>query len=235
MNDARCIDRCIPDGEKMSVLVSVLYQLLQNGTGGGGSGSVTSFSSGNLSPLFTTSVATATTTPALSFALSTQNANTIFAGPTSGGAVAPTFRAMVNADLGTTLTPQFLRLGVGAAADAVTPLSVTRPTAGFGAGVEVIRCDCPGSDPYMVFGTSAANDGGGFKYYRSTNNFRIFIFGGSGAVNIDAAANATFDGSLSIGLNSAGVFSCQNTAGVSGTFNASNTVTVKGGIVTNIA
>ena len=36
MNDARCIDKCIPDGEKMSVLVSVLYQLLQNGTGGGG-------------------------------------------------------------------------------------------------------------------------------------------------------------------------------------------------------
>lgn len=39
MNDARCIDKCIPDGEKMSVLISVLYQLLQNGTGGGGGGS----------------------------------------------------------------------------------------------------------------------------------------------------------------------------------------------------
>jgi hypothetical protein len=35
MNDARCIDKCIPDGEKMSVLLSVLYQLQQNGTGGG--------------------------------------------------------------------------------------------------------------------------------------------------------------------------------------------------------
>jgi hypothetical protein len=40
------------------------------GTGGGGGG-VTNFSAGNLSPLFTTSVATSTTTPALSFALST--------------------------------------------------------------------------------------------------------------------------------------------------------------------
>jgi hypothetical protein len=38
MNDARCIDKCIPDGEKMAVLISVLYQLLQNGTGGGGGG-----------------------------------------------------------------------------------------------------------------------------------------------------------------------------------------------------
>ena len=81
--------------------------LTTNGTGvtywstisGGGGGSVTSFSSGSLSPLFTTSVATPTTTPALSFSLNTQNANTVFAGPTSGGAAAPTFRALVAADL----------------------------------------------------------------------------------------------------------------------------------------
>lgn len=64
-----------------------------------GSGTVTSFSSGNLSPLFTTTVATATTTPALSFTLSNATANTVFAGPTSGGAAAPTFRALVNADI----------------------------------------------------------------------------------------------------------------------------------------
>ena len=36
MNDARCIDKCIPDGEKMSVLISVLYQLLRGGGGGSG-------------------------------------------------------------------------------------------------------------------------------------------------------------------------------------------------------
>jgi len=67
----------------------------------GGTGTVTSFSSGNLSPLFTTSVATPTTTPALSFALSTQIANTVFAGPVSGVAAAPTFRALVVADFPT--------------------------------------------------------------------------------------------------------------------------------------
>jgi hypothetical protein len=64
-------------------------------------GTVTSFSAGNLSPLFTTSVATVTTTPALTFSLSTQTANTVFAGPTSGGATAPTFRALVTADIPT--------------------------------------------------------------------------------------------------------------------------------------
>jgi hypothetical protein len=67
----------------------------------GGSGTVTSFSAGNLSPLFTTSVTTASTTPALSFSLSNASANTVYAGPTSGGASAPIFRALVNADIPT--------------------------------------------------------------------------------------------------------------------------------------
>jgi hypothetical protein len=64
-----------------------------------GTGTVTSFSAGDLSPLFTTSEATATTTPALTFALSTQTANAVLAGPTTGIASAPTFRALVAADV----------------------------------------------------------------------------------------------------------------------------------------
>jgi hypothetical protein len=62
-------------------------------------GTVESFSAGDLSPLFTTSEATATTTPALSFTLSTQAANKVFAGPTNGADAAPTFRSLVTADL----------------------------------------------------------------------------------------------------------------------------------------
>jgi hypothetical protein len=69
------------------------------GGGGGGSGTVTNFSAGNLSPLFTTSEATTTTTPALSFSLNTQNANLVFAGPATGAAAAPTFRALTAADM----------------------------------------------------------------------------------------------------------------------------------------
>ena len=64
-----------------------------------GTGTVTTFSAGNLSPLFTTSVATATTTPALTFALSNVTQNTVFAGSNGGGTVAPTFRSLVGADL----------------------------------------------------------------------------------------------------------------------------------------
>lgn len=67
-----------------------------NGAGGyttpAGSGTVTSFSAGNLSPLFTSSVATATSTPALTFTLSNAAQNSILAGPATGGAGAPSYQ-----------------------------------------------------------------------------------------------------------------------------------------------
>lgn len=61
-------------------------------------GTVTSFSAGNLSPLFTTSVTNATTTPGLNFFQISQNQNLVFASP-NGGSGVPTFRALVAADL----------------------------------------------------------------------------------------------------------------------------------------
>jgi len=65
------------------------------------SGTVTSFSAGNLSPLFTTSVATATSTPALTFTARTDIAQRVaFMGPTSGTGAA-SFRAIENGDLPT--------------------------------------------------------------------------------------------------------------------------------------
>jgi hypothetical protein len=66
---------------------------------GSACGTVSSFSAGNLPPLFTTSVATPSSTPALSFSLNAQNANQILAGPPSGVPAAPTFRALVGADV----------------------------------------------------------------------------------------------------------------------------------------
>jgi lysophospholipase L1-like esterase len=57
-----------------------------------GSGSVTAFSAGNLSPLFTTSVATWTTTPALSFSLANAAQNSVLAGPATGGAGVPSYQ-----------------------------------------------------------------------------------------------------------------------------------------------
>lgn len=56
-----------------------------------GQGTVTTFSSGNLSPLFTTSVSNPTTTPSQTFTLSNAAAGTIF-GNFTGSSAAPTFK-----------------------------------------------------------------------------------------------------------------------------------------------
>lgn len=66
-----------------------------------GTGTVTDFTAGDLSPLFTTSVATSTATPDLTFSLSTQAANKVFAGPSTGADAAPTFRSIVAGDVPT--------------------------------------------------------------------------------------------------------------------------------------
>lgn len=63
-----------------------------------GVGTVTTFSAGNLSPLFTTSVANASTTPALTFSLSTAAAHTWFGNP-NGTTQAPAFSLLTGADI----------------------------------------------------------------------------------------------------------------------------------------
>lgn len=57
---------------------------------GGGTGTVTTFSSGNLSPLFTTTVSNPNTTPALQFVLSNAAANSVF-GNNTGSSSAPIY------------------------------------------------------------------------------------------------------------------------------------------------
>lgn len=67
--------------------------------GSGAGGTVTSFSSGNLSPLFTTSVANPTTTPALSFTIAQQSGRKFIASPADGSLGDLTARALVAADI----------------------------------------------------------------------------------------------------------------------------------------
>lgn len=70
------------------------------GTGsGGGDGTVTSVSLSAPTNLFTVSGSPVTTAGTLAMTLVTQSANQVFAGPTSGGAAAPGFRALVAADI----------------------------------------------------------------------------------------------------------------------------------------
>jgi len=64
------------------------------------SGTVTSVTSGNLNPVFTTSVANTTTTPAISYSLSNAGAHT-FLGNSTGSSAAPTYSSV---DLGSDVT-----------------------------------------------------------------------------------------------------------------------------------
>jgi len=66
--------------------------------GGGGSGTVTSVGL-SLPGFFTVSGSPVTTSGTLTGTLATQSPNTVFAGPTTGGAAQPTFRALVAADM----------------------------------------------------------------------------------------------------------------------------------------
>lgn len=67
--------------------------------GGGGIGTVSNFSAGNFAPLFTTTVATSTTTPVLSFTATPAAQNVVLAGPATGGTGAYSFRALFAADI----------------------------------------------------------------------------------------------------------------------------------------
>lgn len=68
--------------------------------GGGGTGTVTSVAL-SAPAIFTVSGSPVTSSGTLSFTLASQSANTVFAGPTSGAAGAPTFRALVAGDIPT--------------------------------------------------------------------------------------------------------------------------------------
>lgn len=71
---------------------------LESQTGGGGTGTVTSVGL-SLPAIFTVSGSPVTTNGTLSATLATQTANTVFAGPGTGAAAGPTFRALVAADI----------------------------------------------------------------------------------------------------------------------------------------
>jgi hypothetical protein len=74
------------------------FRINISATGGGGSGTVTSVSTGNLSPIFTASVATPTVTPALSFALSNAAAHS-FLGNCTGSVGTPGYCQPKSTDL----------------------------------------------------------------------------------------------------------------------------------------
>jgi hypothetical protein len=86
------------------------------GTGGSGSGTVTSVGL-SLPGLFSVSGSPVTSSGTLSATLATQSANLVWAGPTTGVAAAPTFRALVAGDIPTIASSQVSGLATSATTD----------------------------------------------------------------------------------------------------------------------
>lgn len=91
------------DGQITPIAVDSSGNVQSSGGGGGGSGTVTSVGL-TVPSILTVAGTPVTTSGTLAVTLATQTANTVFAGPTSGGVVTPTFRALVGADLPATIT-----------------------------------------------------------------------------------------------------------------------------------
>lgn len=97
-------------------------------------GTVTSvgLADGSSTPIYTISGSPVTGAGTLTFTLNTESANTVFAGPTSGGAAQPTFRALVIADI-PSLSSIYLPLAGGTMSGVINMgshkiTSVTDPT-----------------------------------------------------------------------------------------------------------
>lgn len=146
-----------------------------------GTGTVTSVSCGNLSPLFTSSVANSTTTPSITFTLSTQLANRFFGGPASGAATAPTFRLLDAVDMPNGLSAIPARGGIfySAAGDSWDALAL-------GAAGAVLRSD--GTD---IAWTTTPTWTGAHTFSNATNS--AFFTGGPTGFGISASLTAGID------------------------------------------
>lgn len=118
--------------------------------GSGGLGTVTSVAL-SAPAIFSVSGSPVTTAGTLTFTLATQSANLVFAGPGSGGAATPGFRALVNADLPTS--------GVSAGSYTNTNLTVnaqgviTAASNGSAGGAETIPGCVEVVDEYSIITT----------------------------------------------------------------------------------
>lgn len=94
-------------GDKSTHAASTQFVATAITNAGVGTGTVSSVTfTGDGTVLSSTPSSAVTSTGTVAATLKTQNANIILAGPASGGALAPTFRALVNADLpNTAVTP----------------------------------------------------------------------------------------------------------------------------------
>lgn len=168
-------------------------------------GTVTSFSSGDLTPLFQTSVATPTSTPAQSFIPIAQDPNLFYAGPLGIDPDFPTFRTIDLSDL-PNLSSLYAPVGAITASGLTmsTARLLGRTTAGTGA-IEEIQASTGltlSSGALTVNSTQSIS-----RLSNLTTNGFVTTTAGNGTLVVTSAAaftSGTLTGITSFGLRSSG-------------------------------
>ena len=154
---------------------------------------------------------------ALAGAVGTPAKNLVFAVPGTGSDAAPTWRALVAAELGTAMTPQFAKAGIGVAADASICLLVNNTTINPGISVaalsvvhkgglanddvSVFQCDATTGNPYFTLGQVAVDGGGIFQFKKTWHGGPVLIFavhGASGSIVVSNTGKLTAEGGFAV-------------------------------------
>lgn len=180
-----------------------------SGGGGGGSGTVTSVSMTGDNVVYNSSVTGSpiTVSGTLIPSLKTQSANTIFAGPTSGGAATPTFRSLTLADYASGATANYI-LGVNAGNSALEYkqlIAGSNVTITPGVGSVTIAASGGGGTPDLTGSAGVVVQTGASSYVARTitgTSNQISVSNGSGvsaAPTISLSSTLVAPGTVSIG------------------------------------
>lgn len=132
-NDGGMTTPSVAGGDKGAGTINAAGLYINGVAVGTSAGTVSSFSAGTLSPLFTTSVATATSTPALTFTLSNAAANKFF-GNNTGSSGAPAYVSIGTSDW----SPNAYITGAGSVNVMTATLSPAATALSAGLRVEVL-------------------------------------------------------------------------------------------------
>lgn len=160
-------------------------------------------SDGSSTPIYDISGSPVTSSGTLTFSLKNQNANAVFAGPSSGGAGVPTFRALVSSDLPTvpvsilsTDTNSYMLTMVSG-----TPTWISGTGLGTSPGTSQVWVNTPNghgstNTAIRTFSNTVVNVGSDITYTSSATNGDSFTINTTGLYSITYSDGASTQGNF---------------------------------------
>lgn len=181
-------------GSNVTVTTNATGGLVISSAAGGGSGTVTDLTVGNLSPVFTSNVATSTTTPAVTYTLSNAASATGLFGPTSGASAPPSYRAIVGSDLFN------LVAGSNITIDPVGDTLVFSSTASGGGGGSVTSFSAGNLSPLFTTNVATATTTPALSFTIAQGASGQFVAGPVSGANANLALRALATSDLPVGI-----------------------------------